>query len=182
MRTALRLLITLVVVAAAIAAGFWLWHYYLYSPWTRDARVGADIITIAPDVSGRVVALPVTDNQRVEAGDTLFRIDDARYAAALNKASAVVAQREAELALRQDEASRRSRLSRQAISAENVGHDQQPGRVGLPRPGQKRCGQRPPGPGAHRGQRAGLGARPQPAARRRQLRQSGSRRHGPGAR
>ena len=48
----LRLLLTLVIVAIAIAAGTWLWRYYLYTPWTRDARIHAEVVTIAPDVSG----------------------------------------------------------------------------------------------------------------------------------
>ncbi len=119
MRTLLRSLVTLVIVALAIAAGLWLWHYYLHTPWTRDGRVRADVVTIAPDVSGRVVALPITDNQGVAKGETLFRIDDTRYQAAREKAQAVVQQRQAELELSQHEASRRNRLSRQAISAEN---------------------------------------------------------------
>nr|WP_065241982.1 HlyD family secretion protein [Halomonas elongata] len=119
MRTFLRSLVTLAIVALAIAAGLWLWHYYLYTPWTRDGRVRADVITIAPDVSGRVVNLPITDNQQVAKGDLLFRIDDTRYQAALEKAKAVVQQRQAELELSQHEASRRNRLSRQAISAES---------------------------------------------------------------
>lgn len=119
MRTLLRSLITLAIVAAAIAAGLWLWHYYLFTPWTRDGRVRADVVTIAPDVSGRVVALPIADNENVTRGETLFRIDDTRYQSALEKAQAVVQQRQAELELSQHEASRRSRLSRQAISAES---------------------------------------------------------------
>ncbi|MDR5857869.1 HlyD family secretion protein [Halomonas eurihalina] len=119
MRTFLRSLVTLTIVALAIAAGLWLWHYYLYTPWTRDGRVRADVITIAPDVSGQVVALPITDNQQVAKGDLLFHIDDTRYQAALEKAKAVVQQRQAELELSQHEASRRSHLSRQAISAES---------------------------------------------------------------
>ncbi|UYG06712.1 HlyD family secretion protein [Halomonas sp. M4R1S46] len=119
MRTLLRSLVTLTIVALAIAAGLWLWHYYLYTPWTRDGRVRADIVTLAPDVSGRVVSLPVGDNQRVAADETLFQLDPARYQAAVDKAEAVVAQRQAELELRQHEASRRNRLSRQAISAES---------------------------------------------------------------
>lgn len=119
MHQAIRLLITAVIVALAIAAGLWLWNYYLFTPWTRDGRVAAEIITIAPDVSGRVVELPVIDNQHVDAGQLLFRIDSARYKAQFDHASAVVAQRQAELQLHQHEASRRSRLSNQAISAES---------------------------------------------------------------
>lgn len=119
MRQAFRLIITLLIVAAAVAAGMWLWRYYLYSPWTRDARVGADVITIAPDVSGWVLDLPITDNQQVQAGDLLFRIDPARYEAAVDKAKAIVSQRSAQLELAQHEASRRQRLSNRAISVED---------------------------------------------------------------
>ncbi|MBB3141543.1 efflux RND transporter periplasmic adaptor subunit [Halomonas organivorans] len=119
MRTLLRSLVTLVIVALAIAAGLWLWHYYLYTPWTRDGRVRAEVITIAPDVSGRVVSLAVEDNQRVAEGEPLFQIDRQRYQTAVDKAEAVVAQRQAELELSQHQASRRNRLSREAISAES---------------------------------------------------------------
>jgi RND family efflux transporter MFP subunit len=105
-------------VALAAAAGWWLWHYYLYTPWTRDGRVRAEIITVAPDVSGRVVALDVADNQRVDKGQTLFQIDPSRYQTAVDRAQAVVEQREAELELARHEASRRNRLGRAAISAE----------------------------------------------------------------
>lgn len=118
MHTLLRTLVTLVIVALAAAAGWWLWHYYLYTPWTRDGRVRAEIITVAPDVSGRVVALDVDDNQRVGKGQTLFQIDPSRYQTAVDKAQAVVEQRKAELELARHEASRRNRLGRAAISAE----------------------------------------------------------------
>ena len=119
MRTSLRLLITLLVVAIAIAAGMWLWHYYLYTPWTRDGRVRADIVTIAPDVSGRVDALAVADAEHVEQGQVLFRLDAARYRTAVAKAEAVVANRQAVLELKRHVESRRSQLSNQAISSEN---------------------------------------------------------------
>ncbi|NWO11490.1 HlyD family secretion protein [Chromohalobacter salexigens] len=119
MRTPLRMLITLVVVALAVAAGVWLWHYYLYTPWTRDGRVRADVITIAPDVSGWVRQLPVSDTQKVEQGDTLFQIDQARYQTAVNKAQAVVALNQAQLELKRHEENRRNNLSNQAISSEN---------------------------------------------------------------
>src|SRR5690606_25084390 len=107
------------VAAAAIAAGFWLWKYYLYTPWTRDARVSADIITIAPDVSGRVLELPIRDNQHVTAGQMLFRIDAARCQAELDHANALVEQRQAELDLVEHEAGGRARMSNQATSAES---------------------------------------------------------------
>lgn len=119
MRKSLRVLITLLIVAIAIVAGLWLWHYYLYTPWTRDGRVRANVISIAPDVSGWVDTLAVQDNARVDQGEVLFTINDARYRAALERAQAVVDQRQATLDLKRHEQARRQRLSRQAISAED---------------------------------------------------------------
>ncbi|QEA40739.1 HlyD family secretion protein [Pistricoccus aurantiacus] len=118
MRTSFRVLTTLIILALAVGAGVWLWHYYLYTPWTRDGRVGADVITIAPDVSGWVTELAVEDTAFVEQGERLFKINQSRYRAALEEAQARVAQREAQLELKRHEERRRSRLSRQAISSE----------------------------------------------------------------
>jgi len=72
MKTVARVLLTLVIVAAGCAAGYELWDYYLFSPWTRDARVQADVVSIAPDVSGFVDELRVKDNQLVHKGDVLL--------------------------------------------------------------------------------------------------------------
>lgn len=120
MRPSLRILLTLIIVAIAIAAGAWLWRYYLYTPWTRDARVHAEVITIAPDVSGWVRTLEVTDTAYVAQGDTLFTIDDTRYQAAVDSAQAMVEHRQATLELNRAEESRRNQLSNnRAISAEN---------------------------------------------------------------
>ncbi|WP_083942017.1 efflux RND transporter periplasmic adaptor subunit [Salinicola socius] len=119
MRNSLRILLTLVVVAIAVAAGIWLWNYYLFTPWTRDARVRAEVVTIAPDVSGWVRTLNVNDTDFVAKGDTLFEIDEARYQAALDQAQATVENREATLKLRQTEAQRRNQLSSRSISAED---------------------------------------------------------------
>jgi RND family efflux transporter MFP subunit len=113
------MLTTLVIVALAIAAGVWLWHYYLYTPWTRDGRVRADIVTIAPDVSGWVSELSVEDTQRVSQGETLFKINQARYRAALEQAQATVELNRAQLELKKHEESRRNRLSSRAISNED---------------------------------------------------------------
>lgn len=120
MRPSLRMLLTLIIVAIAVAAGAWLWRYYLYTPWTRDARVHAEVVTIAPDVSGWVRALNVADTAQITQGDTLFSIDDTRYQAAVDSAQATVDHREATLELNRAEESRRNQLSNnRAISAEN---------------------------------------------------------------
>ncbi|CDG50974.1 HlyD family secretion protein [Vreelandella titanicae] len=120
MRPSLRILLTLVIVAIAVAAGAWLWHYYLYTPWTRDARVHAEVVTIAPDVSGWVRTLEVVDTDHVAQGDTLFEIDNTRYQAAVDSAQATVDHRQATLELSRAEENRRNQLSNnRAISAEN---------------------------------------------------------------
>ncbi|MFV3305516.1 efflux RND transporter periplasmic adaptor subunit [Pseudomonas sp. NY15181] len=119
MRGFLRVAITLILVACAVLAGTWLWRYYMLSPWTRDARVRADVVVIAPDVSGWVTDLAVQDNQQVKAGDLIMRIDRERYAANLEQAKALAETRHQQYLLRQSEASRRNRLGIAAISAED---------------------------------------------------------------
>lgn len=86
-RTALT---TLVVLAAALI-GYALWKHYMYSPWTRDGRIRAEIVRIAPDVSGLVAEVGVQDNQAVKAGDVLFRIDPRRFELAVAQAQADLA-------------------------------------------------------------------------------------------
>ncbi|BCG23333.1 hypothetical protein TUM18999_15240 [Pseudomonas tohonis] len=118
MRSTLRIVITLALVAAAIVGGWSLWQHYMLSPWTRDARIRADVVVISPDISGWVVDLKVHDNQQVKAGDLLLSVDRERYLAALEKARAVAETRQQQLRLREHEASRRAHLGPQAISAE----------------------------------------------------------------
>ncbi len=69
LRKALPPLITLAVVALALVLGFFAWTYYTRAPWTRDARVRADVVTVSADVTGRIVELRVKDNQHVSKGD-----------------------------------------------------------------------------------------------------------------
>jgi multidrug resistance efflux pump len=118
MKTVARVVITLVIVAAGCIGGYELWDYYMLSPWTRDARVQADVVSIAPDVSGFVGELRVKDNQFVHEGDILFVLDRERYSRALASAEAAVAARKAEMDMRQHEAARRARLTTLAISDE----------------------------------------------------------------
>ncbi len=67
-------------VLLALWAGYRLWDYYMDAPWIRDGHVRADVVPVAPDVSGFVSEVLVRDNEQVQRGDVLFRIDRARYA------------------------------------------------------------------------------------------------------
>ncbi|MDI4238944.1 HlyD family secretion protein [Bradyrhizobium sp. Arg237L] len=110
--------VTIATVAVAIAAGWWLWRLYEETPWTRDGRVRANVVNVAPDVAGAVIDLRVKDNQQVKVGDILFVVDPARYQLALEEAEATAAGAKATLDERQEEQDRREKLSVDAISAE----------------------------------------------------------------
>ena len=81
-----RTAITVVLVILAFIAIFNAWVYYTESPWTRDARFSADVVAIAPDVSGLITQVNVHDNQLVKKGQVLFTIDQPRYQKALRRA------------------------------------------------------------------------------------------------
>src|SRR5882724_4403741 len=85
-----RFALTGLMAGIALWASYKLWDYYFDQPWTRDGHVRADVVPVAPDVSGFVTEVLVRDNQQVQRGDVLFRIDRARYEIALKQAEAVL--------------------------------------------------------------------------------------------
>ena len=89
-------LLLIVLVAAAGAAT----HWYLTRDEvsTDDAYTDGRAITVAPQVAGTVVALHVTDNQRVKVGDLLLEVDPRAYAAARDQAQGALQVAEAQLA------------------------------------------------------------------------------------
>ncbi|MBV8156131.1 MAG: HlyD family secretion protein [Dyella sp.] len=128
----LRFAITAVVVIVALVLCHVLWRHYMYSPWTRDGRVRAEVVRIAPDVSGLVTRVAVIDNAEVKKGDVLFEIDPQRFQIALQQAEANLnaakaaaraaganidavlasaAARKAEYEMRQEQAQRRQDLA-----------------------------------------------------------------------
>jgi multidrug resistance efflux pump len=113
----LRRSITLAVVAVAMFALRSLWTQNELAPWTRDGRVRADVVSIAPDVPGFVVKVAVHDNQVVSKGDVLFEIDRVRYEIALQQALATVARQRASLAEAGREAHRNDSLG-EVVSSE----------------------------------------------------------------
>lgn len=111
-----RLLLTAIVVVAALAVGRELWVYYMEQPWTRDGRVRADVVQVAPDVSGFVTEVLVKDNQKVHRGDVLFKIDRERFALALRQADASVVGHQATLDQANADLKRYSALTTDAVS------------------------------------------------------------------
>ena len=101
-----RLVLTLLVVALATVVVWRMVMYYMYAPWTRDGHIRADVIQIAPDVSGLIQKVEVRDNQVVKRGDVLFTIDQDRFRLALRNAQAIAAERKEALAQAQREAKR----------------------------------------------------------------------------
>jgi RND family efflux transporter MFP subunit len=93
-----RVCVTALMVAGAVVAGQRLWTHYQRDPWTRDGRVRADVVELAPDVSGLVTRVEVGNDQIVRRGDVLFVVDRDRYALALRQAQATVAAQQASLA------------------------------------------------------------------------------------
>jgi multidrug resistance efflux pump len=113
-----RVIATALIILIGSVGAYELWDYYMLSPWTRDAKVRADVVTIAPDVAGFVTDLRVNDNQFAHKGDILFVVDQERYKLAVQTAEANVAARKAEMLLAQGNADRRAKLTTLAISAE----------------------------------------------------------------
>ena len=111
-----RVAVTLAVVLLAGFAGWQLWRSTMEEPWTRDGRIRAEVVGIAPDVSGLVDAVLVQDNQQVRRGEVLFRIDRDRFALALQQAEAVLSSRHASLLQAQRDQQRYTRLDQSAVS------------------------------------------------------------------
>jgi multidrug resistance efflux pump len=114
----LRICLTSVVAIVAVIAALALWHHYMLAPWTRDGRVRAEVVSIAPEVSGTVKTVNVIDNQMIHRGDVLFTIDPERFQLALAQAQAVADSRRAGMEDAQTKAGRRARLGDLAASAE----------------------------------------------------------------
>ncbi|ADU72465.1 HlyD family secretion protein [Pantoea sp. At-9b] len=95
------LMIMIFLLIIALTWGIYWWTTARWMTDTDDAYVRADIVTLAPRVSGYLSAVEVQDNQRVSAGQVLARIDDNEYQARVSQADAVVKSAEAQKRLRQ---------------------------------------------------------------------------------
>jgi multidrug resistance efflux pump len=111
-------LVTLIAVLLAGLLSWAMWEAYAAAPWTRDGTVLAYVVSVAPEVSGRIVNLAVADNQFVKKGDLLLAIDPADYAAAVAQAEANLEQAKLNAANAQREAARRAQLTSLSTSQE----------------------------------------------------------------
>src|ERR1051325_3382016 len=111
------LLITLATTGVAVVLGWTMWNTYMDTPWTRDGTVRAYVVTMAPEVAGRIIGLPVADNQLVHQGDVLMVIDPTDYRTAVKLAEATLTQAQVDAANAEREAKRRRPLAGSAISA-----------------------------------------------------------------
>ena len=114
---AYRYLVTLIVVAVAGGVAWLLYQKYVTDPWTRDCQVRANVVGIAPRVSGPIINIPVHDNQEVKAGDLLFELDPADYKTALDSAKASVANGEANLVQKQQDLDREADLFQRRVTS-----------------------------------------------------------------
>lgn len=115
----LRALATLCVVGVAALLAWFAWQHYVYAPWTRDARVQADVVNIAPEVSGTVTEVAVSDDSYVHKGDQLFKIQPIRFQHAVDEAEAALEQAKAQQKFARRNAQRLQRLPRGGVSTQN---------------------------------------------------------------
>jgi RND family efflux transporter MFP subunit len=115
---AVPVLITLIALALAGTGAWAIWRAYVAAPWTRDGTVRAYVVTITPEVYGRIVQLPVADNEFVHKGDLLMTIDPTDYTIAVDQAQAIADQATANAGNAEQEAERRSTLTTIEASVE----------------------------------------------------------------
>ena len=94
---ALLVTVGAVIGLAALIGGTVYWLDVRHYESTDDAFVAARSFSVAPKVSGYVTEIPVTDNQHVQAGEELVRIDDRDYRNALEQQKAQVAAAQANI-------------------------------------------------------------------------------------
>ena len=117
-RRALPFIVTAIAVVVAGVLGGAMWNAYMGSPWTRDGTVRAYVVTVAPEVAGRIVELPVADNQFVHKGELLLVIDQTNYKIAVNLTEAAVQQALVSAQNTGRQSWRRQQLSTLAVTVE----------------------------------------------------------------
>jgi multidrug efflux system membrane fusion protein len=116
--------VLLVLSSIVLALGlYWASSYFL--AYTDDAYVTSDLVSVAPYVSGRIVAVPIVDNQTVKKGELLATIDPTPFQLALNEKQAKRAEAEAQLAVDRDvvaatQAKREDAAAKEHLASDNL--------------------------------------------------------------
>jgi membrane fusion protein, multidrug efflux system len=119
LRKTLGILISLGALLGVLVTGVLVSRRIDERPRTDDAYLQADLVHMAPDVSGRIVELDVRDNQKVRRGQVLFRIDPEPYRLRADQARAAVSGLEATLAVTADQVA--SQTSRADAATHGIG-------------------------------------------------------------
>lgn len=85
-------IVAAVLLIVAVLGGYAYMHFSGHSRSTENAYINADVVNVAAQVSGRITAVHIKDNQYVKKGDALFDIDPEPFAIALTRAQADLAQ------------------------------------------------------------------------------------------
>lgn len=117
-RRVIPVLVTFGAVAMAAVLVWATWNAYMTPPWTRDGTVRVYVVTTAPEVAGRIVALPIVDNQFVHKGDLLMVVDPTNYKIAVEQAEAAAAQAKAVARNAEAQAQRRRMQTNLSVSDE----------------------------------------------------------------
>ena len=107
-----------------VGAGYLYWDNGQRFESTDDSFIAARQFAIAPQVSGYITAVPVTDNQHAAAGDVIARIDDRSYRITLDQAKAQLAHDQSVLAQAQRNLSRYQYLAKTNSIAQQQVDDQ----------------------------------------------------------
>src|SRR5467141_4492874 len=114
----LRYVATGVLVAAALVAARHGWKIYVTAPWTRDGTVRVQVADVAPQISGQIVEVRISDNQHVHKGDVLYVIEKFDFEVALDNAKATILNRAADLEVKKAQNARRVALTTLSTSIE----------------------------------------------------------------
>jgi multidrug resistance efflux pump len=108
---------TLIIVGLALWAAVSLYLRYIEQPWTRDGQVRANVVGIAPRVSGPIIHVAVHDNQPLRKGDLLFEIDPSDFQAQVDIAAGQVQHDEATLKQQRQNLDRQTDLYENHVTA-----------------------------------------------------------------
>ncbi|KXU82350.1 multidrug ABC transporter permease [Paraburkholderia monticola] len=106
-------------IGGAIYVGHW-WLVGRFIESTDDAYLTADSVTVAPKVSGYVTDVFVADNQTVQIGQPLVRLDTRQYQAALDQSNATIGARNADIEHAQALLTQQRANIAQAVAQEEV--------------------------------------------------------------